>query len=182
MYKEIETAVAELVAQACVTFSAIYAGETKNAFGEAGHTMDKWSCAFTKGDGREAHEEFEYFTGLGHRAEPTKTDKIMAGRGLPALTEKDITQRTIYGRRYFAALEKMRKPQAPHVAGVLHSLILDSSATGQSFADWCSDFGYDTDSRKAHATYEACQQNADKLARIFTHAQREALQTALQDY
>ncbi len=51
-------------------------------------------------------------------------------------------------------------------ADVVSSLFLDSQATGVSFEDWCSDFGYDTDSRRAEATFKACQRSADKLYKL----------------
>jgi hypothetical protein len=39
-------------------------------------------------------------------------------------------------------------------------------ATSQSFEGWASDYGYDTDSRKAESTYRACQQAGDAAAKI----------------
>lgn len=74
------------------------------------------------------------------------------------------------------------KPQAPDAATVLHSLILDSSAVGQSFDSWCSEFGLDSNSRKAYGIYEACQKNADKLSRIMSAALIAELSELLQDF
>lgn len=171
---EIEANVFQLVALAGVTFSAIYRGEKRKALG--GDTpMDEWSCAFTKGDGREAHEEFEFFTGLGHR---TKMEDTAIGR-MAARSLKGSHPRSL---AWEDARKAHCKPKAPHVATVLHSLILDSDALGQSFATWCDEFGYDSDSRKALRTYEACQENAEKLLRVFSRAQVGALREALQDY
>lgn len=85
--------------------------------------------------------------------------------------------------QYFTGLGLRKKgPTPPHAADVLYSLLLDSSAAEMTFASWCAEFGYDTDSRKALDTYLACQENADKLARIFDHTTREQLREALQDY
>ncbi len=70
----------------------------------------------------------------------------------------------------------------PPIAGLLYSIIIDGSSADSTFEDWCSDFGYDTDSRKALETYLACQQNATKFRKIFTAEQREKLQELLQDY
>lgn len=39
-------------------------------------------------------------------------------------------------------------------------------ACSQGFEDWAVEFGYDTDSRKAEATYFACQNNGTIAARI----------------
>ena len=47
--------------------------------------------------------------------------------------------------------------------------ILDDGASGDmDFEDFCSEFGYDTDSRKAERTHKACQRTRAKLARVFT--------------
>lgn len=86
--------------------------------------------------------------------------------------------------RYFRGLglRKKGRPTPPHAADVLYALILDSDAAQMTFAAWCDEYGYDTDSRKALDTYLACQDNADKLARIIDHTTREQLREALQDY
>jgi hypothetical protein len=44
-----------------------------------------------------------------------------------------------------------------------------------SFTDFCSEFGYDTGSRKALKTYEACKEEEAGLTRIFTSEQLEYL-------
>lgn len=44
----------------------------------------------------------------------------------------------------------------PTASDVLESLSLDAYALSVSFDEWCADFGYDTDSRSALATYRAC--------------------------
>lgn len=40
------------------------------------------------------------------------------------------------------------------IGGVVETLDSDST-NGASFEDWCGDYGYDTDSRAAEATYRA---------------------------
>lgn len=173
----------QILTLARVAFAAEYRGLRKNALGGS-HPMDEWLCTLTfEGKPREP-EEFEFFTGISLRAEPTPRDRQQAKARfqLPDLTENDITRHTIYGRRYMAALEEMRKPQAPHAADVLHSLLMDSDAVGQSFESWCSEYGYDSDSRKAEAIYHACQANADKLARVIKPETLRELREALADY
>jgi hypothetical protein len=188
---DIRIQVTEILHAAGVTFTARYIGETTR---DSDWKCDEWRCTFERaqaivssyapraGGPTHVREEFEFYMGLGNRAEPTPQAKMQARMCLPGLTQNDIDRRTIYGRRYLAEVEKLRKPEAPHAADVLHSILLDSSAVGQSFADWCSDYGYGTDSRKALATYEACQQGADKLARIFNAEQRATLADALSEY
>lgn len=52
---------------------------------------------------------------------------------------------------------------APTCAEVLASACRDAIGGNQSFADFCSDYGYDEDSRKAEAVYFPCQ-DCGKLA------------------
>lgn len=130
---------------------------------------DGWSACFMTRDGRAVLEEFDYFTGTGHRAIPG--------------TEKLRINREYKGSRvYQSQLERAAKPFPPFAASVLHSLILDGSAATQTFESWCADYGMDNDSIKALHTYNECQRNADKLARIFNAEQREHLAELLQDY
>jgi hypothetical protein len=42
----------------------------------------------------------------------------------------------------------------------------DAIAGGQTFDDFCADFGYDTDSRKAWKSWKACQRAALKARRL----------------
>lgn len=177
---EIETNVRNILCAANVTMNAIYVGERKNALGGT-TTMDTWLVSFVKTPTNRI-EDFDFFTGIGLRAKPSELDKRNARFNLPGLTERDLKERTIYGKRYYAKLESLRKPKAPEPASVLHSLLLDSDACNQSFANWCRDYDYDEDSRKAYATYEACQKNADNLARVLDSKTRDALRDALQDY
>ncbi len=74
------------------------------------------------------------------------------------------------------------KPQKPHIAGLLYSLISDASACDQSFPDWCGDCGYDTDSMKAFRLYMECCENGKKLAALFSREEREKLAELLADY
>lgn len=45
----------------------------------------------------------------------------------------------------------------------------------ETFEDFCSEFGYDTDSRKAERVYFACQKQYKKITGFFTAAELEEL-------
>lgn len=65
-----------------------------------------------------------------------------------------------YGRRRVLG----GTPKPPTAADVLSSLCSDArSADRVTFEDWCSEFGYDTDSRRAEKTYLACVEINAKL-------------------
>ncbi len=58
------------------------------------------------------------------------------------------------------------KPQAPKLADVLACLLSDASSGAESFEDFCSNLGYDSDSRKALATWRSCRRTAAAFDRL----------------
>lgn len=57
--------------------------------------------------------------------------------------------------------------EAPTVENVLICLASDAHGTKDtSFEEWCRDLGYDDDSRKALAIYEACEETATGLEHV----------------
>ena len=169
---EVENAVEAFVTGECaVDYSVTYTGAQERE----GCDCDGWRFTMK-------NQSFEYRTGLGHREDVTADTKKRAAFEFPGLTEKDKAGQTMYGRRYLQRVQELRKPKIPPIAGVLYSLILDGSACSESFESWCMELGYDSDSRKALATYMACQENSDKLRKVFSQAQIAHIQELLQDY
>ncbi len=55
---------------------------------------------------------------------------------------------------------------APNAADVLSCLCSDVSCGEESFEDFCSSLGYDSDSRKAEKTWKACSRMAPKVRKF----------------
>ena len=57
----------------------------------------------------------------------------------------------------------------PTAKSVLESVLLDVSCveSGQTFEDFCSELGYDTDSRRAERIYNACLKERDQIGELF---------------
>ena len=70
----------------------------------------------------------------------------------------------------------------PEPIEVIYSLLCDGQAGSLSFEDFCSDFGYDTDSRRAYATWEACGVNAGKLRVLFAPDEIAELEVEFVNY
>lgn len=64
---------------------------------------------------------------------------------------------------------------APTVADVVSSLLLDARCGEQTFEDYCADFGYDSDSRKAEAIWKRCKAMAPRVVHFFGEDNFEAL-------
>jgi hypothetical protein len=74
------------------------------------------------------------------------------------------------------------KPVKPSVSDFLYNINLDSQLSLDSFEDFCSNIGLDTDSRKALDNYLQCQNIVKEYSRFFSNETREQINTILQDY
>lgn len=81
-----------------------------------------------------------------------------------------------------AAVQKIKKI-TPEMDDVMHSLLLDGAAyfDAFSFEEWCAEYGYDTDSRKAESIYRHCDDTGRSLARMFTSAELSQLRDLAND-
>lgn len=161
-----DKAVSEYLATQGVTFTAALVGEIDRD----GWTCDEWRIKLVKraqSGGKAGELSTAYFTGTGHRA-PMKRAPVTVRAGDPV--------------KYDSKTGKWFAPVAPTAASVLYSLLLDASSADENFYDWCANCGYDTDSRKALSTYEACCSIRADVHKLFTHAEREALAVILENY
>ena len=71
------------------------------------------------------------------------------------------------GRRYaFDFWQGVGIGGDPTAEGCLDCLLSDAQAGGQSFEEFCREFGYDPDSRKAEATWRECRRTAVGMRRL----------------
>ena len=68
---------------------------------------------------------------------------------------------------YGPGKDAIASPRRPELAEVLCSLQSDVRAGDDSFENFCGDFDYDTDSRKAYATWETCRDMYFRLREFF---------------
>ena len=61
---------------------------------------------------------------------------------------------------------------------VLNCLVSDADGydNARSFEDWCDTYGYDTDSRKAEATFKQVEQQARKLRAFLADTYNDAME------
>lgn len=106
---------------------------------------DDWECYswtfITKGI------EFKYYTGLGHATKGQGKFNYLKPKALG--NKKVIKDGIVF-------------IHVPKIKSILYALALDA----QSGDDFCSNFGYDTDSCKALAIYLECQESDIKLRKI----------------
>lgn len=130
------------------------------------YPQDKWECTLHY---KNKTAVFDYSTGIGQRVPALgvkaerlpRTQWIHKNSGSVVRNAKEAIEKNM-----LVLVKKNGKAIGPSVADVLSCLLTDSVACEQSFEDWCSDFGVDTDSRKAFRTYELCQQNGNKIVKL----------------
>ena len=86
---------------------------------------------------------------------------------------------------YFTGLgfrKGRNEPRQPKVADILYSLLSDASAEQRNFHEWCSDYGYSTDSINALNVYRACLDTAAALRKCFSYELLAELQDLLAEY
>lgn len=64
-----------------------------------------------------------------------------------------------------AVFDKLKQPVKMDVADPLHCILMDARGSDQPFEDWCADYGYDDDSRKAEAIWKQCRHTLDEINR-----------------
>lgn len=162
-----DKAVADYLATIGVTFTAALVGATERD----GWECDEWRVKLVKraqSGGKMAELATAYYTGTGHRASKA-----------PMPHSVKINPHSLHAEGWRA---QNLRPVTPTAASVLHGLLLDASSADANFLDWCGDFGYDTDSRKALTVYEACCSTRADVHNLFTRDERAALATMLEDY
>lgn len=74
-------------------------------------------------------------------------------------------------------------PAAPALVDVMYSLIQDTQGIeGETFESWADNYGFDTDSRKAERTFNACKAQAAELDKLFTSKELTDLGELYEDY
>ena len=62
------------------------------------------------------------------------------------------------------------KSSTPNASDLIWAVAIDSNAVNESFSDWCSNFGYTTNSITARSTYKTCQRNGERLIKLIGNA------------
>jgi hypothetical protein len=163
-YDEIRANVQRILEAAGITCHVSYVGATERPQADAKPwKCDAWRVTFKSKAGEYG---VDYYTGLGHRKPPPWPKPFPPLR--PGTIAYEDYQRTF-------------RPQPPHVADVLHSLVLDAGAETMCFRDWANDCGYSDDSIKALEVYRACCEIGLHLRRVFGREVVEALRSATEE-
>lgn len=132
----------------------------------------------------------DYAQGSGHCPADKRAFTFANGKPDRHMREKAIAAECETGRHHRQAspgsqhVRDTRQPLSPPKAeDVLYSLVNEASVLDcASFEDWCADYGYNADSIKARATYDACIASALQLRAAVGDDGMRTLREAFNDY
>lgn len=164
---DIDKAVADYLTAREITFEASYIGANPSPHG-AGGVSDEFITKFRRESSGKGSPEVRapFWQGIGSRE---------LSRELDSVEGYTICKQIWNNGRAYCVL-------TPTAASVLYCLFSDASLGEQTFDDFCSNLGYDTDSRKAFDSYLECQAMHSKLRGFFSYEEREHLEELLEDY
>ena len=99
-----------------------------------------------------------YSMGIGHR-KLIRSVKKEGNRYWESISGQFYTEMEACKAQWLKLVE-------PNLADVMHCLLLDGRCSEGTFEDFCSELGYDSDSRKALETYLACQANGNGILKV----------------
>jgi hypothetical protein len=122
---------------------------------------DAWEVTLSY-EGREYTTK--YHTGIGHRKLAKGASTTYKGSNVGYFTRNSTVKLDVVEADKCGLI--VVKP--PTLSDVVHSLLCDASCATSTFEEWCSDLGYDIDSRKALDTYLQCQTTSLKMRRLLS--------------
>lgn len=164
----------DFVARTGVSMTATPSPSNPNAAGDWHAKAFHFHCTVTR-DGESLSTYYSVGPGIVESWAREHGPKRGAGsHGWRTTREHFIKRpRTLDGAAYFDSVKDQFRPD---IADLLDCLAMESDVFGyESFEDWAESFGYDTDSRKAEATYKACQTIARDLRRVLGRDDFESL-------
>ena len=113
------------------------------------------------------NQSFPYKMGIGHRKLLPHVERQVRNNLTKNVLNRNPKKSVGNYRLYIEELKKDTViDKKPCIDDIFYSLVMDSMAIEESFEDWCFNFGYDSDSRKALNIYLKCQENANKLQKL----------------
>ena len=123
----------------------------------------------------------DYMQGIAHY--PKYGEIRRAGGGILVVDWDAMIADLERGSYYTSSHTVNRKFPPPKFTDVMYALLLDSDAVNHAnFESWARDFGYDTDSRSAEATYRACLDTGLKLNAMLGQAKMAEMRELFKDY
>ena len=174
--EETQAAIAALLGRHGVTmFAAFVPQSLSRNSAEKTRTLN-WRITFKRAS-NSASFAIDYSQGVGHIP-------AIRGKSYPLelkARDYEASEKGRYQVRANSSWQTAALP-APKAADLLHCLTLDATCIDATFEEWCADYGYEVDSRKAEATYDQCRAQSRDALRVLGKELMNEAAALLQDY
>lgn len=187
MTEQVTTTPAEAIAALGLTVDAVFVPFSQSRNKDKAHRSLNWRFTL-KRNGRDVLTG-DYSAGEGHC--PSYNVKTPRAWDRPEKMWKpsivEFETETGFKARWFTYLSGFSRDHAapilPDPISVIWSCLMDADAIDHpSFESWAADYGYDSDSRTAKATYRTCLNTGLKMRAALGDDGLRQLRDAFQDY
>lgn len=128
-------------------------------------------------------QSFDYMMGVGHAKEPQAGLRFhVCGEHTDNIPKDWRTSRTVFATEFRSIwFNDAKSHPTVDLPSVVECLLSDAQSGSLSFEHFCSEFGYDSDSRSAQATHNACRDNLCKMVQAFGFSGLAALERSLSE-
>lgn len=141
-----------------------------------------YTTDYTSGWGNRVWAKQPYSVGCKwDRYDRKRGERANVASNWKAVAECEPSQQA-HQTKQLAEFAQITEPILPTLPDVMFSLVMDAQCVfdGQTFDDFCGDFGYDNDSRSAERIFQACRDTWCALIRL--GADFDGLSELFQDY
>ena len=175
------TRVTEFLTKRGITYSAVFVPQSQSCNRDEAEPSINWKVCFNRGrNGKPFTTDFNQGIGNVPGWKPRNGRETINDHAERTERERLAKEEGTYRVGAYGRYQPLDPPDA---ASVLHCLIMDASVLDcDGFEDWCREFGYDTDSRTAEATYRTCIEVALGVRALFGDDGIQELRVILEDY
>ena len=176
MSTETKAAIDVLLARHGVTMTATFVPQSASRHSQEKTRTLNWRVAFTRASNG-ASFAIDYSQGVGHIPPIVGNSYPLEMRA----REHEASEKGRYQVRANSSFATKQLP-APSATSLLYCIVLDSDVQDCTFEDWCSNLGFDPDSRKAEAIYGACRAQTRDAQRVLGRELMEEAAKLLEGY
>ncbi len=175
-FEDMRAAVLAVLAREGITYTAQFVPQSISRHSAEKDKTLNWRITFTRPHPTNRCMSIDYSQGIGHIP-------AITGKSYPLEMQLRAREASETGKYQVAAdLRRVKSLPVPAVADVVHCLVMESTNDHNGFEDWAHEYGYDTDSRKAEETYDACRKQTRDAENVFGRAVLTELAKILEQY
>lgn len=149
-----------------------------------GYVRDVYRVIFLRGNRKIEFEYTQSFMNSERFVVYNKAGKEIKSFSVPVEARKyryERKRKAAIPLDYYEMKAERIHPVEPTATDALCGAIIDANSYPMTFEDWCCEFGYDDDSRKAYDIWQRCTDLATKAQTLFSYDEVEEMRNHLEE-